>query len=115
MFFFVGFLLDSAKHCTAASSKSTDVPILAQPKAKHLSSIHPNNVPDHKLGAPLPTAAGVTAKVSTYHRDVPASILGVAHYIVPQVPQHVWQVGGGHLGTWRVVAHVSVPKTTQYK
>lgn len=69
-----------------------------------------NNVPDHKRGAPLPTAVGVTAKVSTYHRDVPASVLGVAHNIVPQVPQHVWQVGGGHLGTWRAVAHVSVSK-----
>lgn len=41
----------------------------------------------------------MTAIVWTYHRDVPASILGVAHDIVPQVPQHVWQVGGGHLGT----------------
>lgn len=102
--------MDSANHCTAASSKSMDVPILARPKAKHLHSIHLNNVPDHKRGAPLPTAVGVTAKVSTYHRDVPASVLGVAHNIVPQVPQHVWQVGGGHLGTWRAVAHVSVSK-----
>lgn len=52
----------------------------------------------------------LTAKVSTYHGDVPASILGVAHYIVPQVPQHVWQVGGSHLGAWRAVAHVNVSK-----
>lgn len=27
----------------------------------------------------------MTVKMSTYHRDVPASIFGVAHYIVPQV------------------------------
>lgn len=29
--------------------------------------------------------ARMTVKMSTYHRDVPASIFGVAYYIVPQV------------------------------
>lgn len=27
----------------------------------------------------------MTVKMSTYHRDVPASIFGVAYYVVPQV------------------------------